>query len=283
MTETMTFETDRMRFIGRGRDAGNPQALEDGASLSGTVGPVLDAVAAIRVPFVLEAGGSITIDWLTGVATTREACVALAQKVRKAQAARQILQQAGAYRRALLRRLGAHDTDAVLYQRMAVSVAYGTAGLRANADVIEKNRRGPSGLWGFGVSGDVPVVLLALTGPKLTIVIQQMVRAHAYWAAFGLRNELAVLCTPSTSTDDEPRLFDRVRQEIDAGPGAALIGKPGGVFVLDGTTLDEGDRILLQSVARIVITDANELSAELVGLVRRSTCRARAACNVLTR
>ncbi|UQG60718.1 hypothetical protein MIH18_01805 [Marinobacter sp. M3C] len=260
---TMTFETDRMRFIGRGRDAGNPQALEDGASLSGTVGPVLDAVAAIRVPFVLEAGGSITIDWLTGVATTREACVALVQKVRKAQAARQILQQAGAYRRALLRRLGAHDADAVLYQRMAVSVAYGTAGLRANADVIEKNRRGQSGLWGFGISGDVPVVLLALTGPKLTIAIQQMVRAHAYWAAFGLRSELAVLCTPSTSTDDEPRLFDRARQEVDAGPGAALIGKPGGIFVLDGTTLDEGDRILLQSVARIVSTDANELSAPL--------------------
>lgn len=90
-----------------------------------------------------------------------------------------------------------------------------------------------------------------------------MVRAHAYWAAFGLRSELAVLCTPSTSTDDEPRLFDRARQEVDAGPGAALIGKPGGIFVLDGTTLDEGDRILLQSVARIVITDANELSAPL--------------------
>ena len=53
-TGSLTFETDRMRFLGRGRDAGNPQALVDGAGLSGSTGPVLDAVAAIRVPFVLE-------------------------------------------------------------------------------------------------------------------------------------------------------------------------------------------------------------------------------------
>ncbi|MGP1682110.1 MAG: hypothetical protein ACTS8S_07280, partial [Giesbergeria sp.] len=76
----LTFETDRMRFIGRGRNASDPQALDGGGALSGTAGPVLDAVAAIRAPFVLEAGASITIDWLTGVAPTRDACVALARK-----------------------------------------------------------------------------------------------------------------------------------------------------------------------------------------------------------
>lgn len=61
--EQLTFETDRMRFIGRGRNTNDPQALDDGVTLSGTVGPVLDAVAAIRVPFMLEAGASVTVDW----------------------------------------------------------------------------------------------------------------------------------------------------------------------------------------------------------------------------
>ncbi len=257
----LSFETDRMRFIGRGRNLGDPQAMDEGAALSGTAGAVLDAVAAIRVSFVLEAGASITIDWLTGVASTREACVALAHKFRNDGAAKQILEQAGAYRRNVLRTLSTRDADALLFQRMAASLVYATAELRADAGVIEKNRRGQSALWGFGISGDLPVVLLKLAGPEPSVVTQQMIQAQAWWKAFGLRSELAVLYTPPH--DSASGFFDRVRQDIDAEPGAALVGKPGGIFVLDDTKLDDGDRLLLQSVARIVVTDADTLAAQL--------------------
>jgi cyclic beta-1,2-glucan synthetase len=258
---TLSFETDRMRFIGRGRDAGDPQALDEDAALSGTAGAVLDAVAAIQVPFVLEAGASITIDWLTGVAATRGACVALARKSREAGIAKQILEQAGAYRRKVLSTLATSDADALLYERMAASVIVPRARQRADSGVIEKNRRGQSGLWGFGISGDLPLVLLELAGPELLPVIRQMVQAQAWWQAFGLRSDLAILCSPSIK--GEPGLFDRVRQQIESGPGAARVGKPAGIFVLDDTTLDDGDRTLLRSVARIVVSDAGELAAPL--------------------
>ncbi|MEO8935903.1 MAG: hypothetical protein ABI277_07055 [Burkholderiaceae bacterium] len=256
-----TFETDRMRFIGRGRDADDPQALDIGAALSGTAGPVLDAVAAIRVPFVLEPGASITIDWLTGVATTREACIALGRKVRADHAAKRILEQAGAYRQTILRTLEVSEADALIYQRMAASIVYATARLRGDIRVIEQNRRGQSNLWGFGISGDMPIVLLQLATPGSSSVTLQMVHAQAYWNAFGLCSELAVVC--ARAAGHEPSVFDRVRREMDAGPGAGRVGKPGGIFVLDDTRLDDGDRILLRSVARIVVSDAETLAAQV--------------------
>ena len=261
--EQLTFETDRMRFIGRGRNTNDPQALDDGATLSGTVGPLLDAVAAIRVPFMLEAGASVTVDWLSGVANSREACVALAQKARKIGAATQILQQADSYRQSLLRKLDINNADAALYQRMLAALVYPTADLRANAAVIEQNNRGQSDLWKFGISGDVPIVLLQPTNAELSAITQQMVRAHAYWAAFGVLSELAILCASSTSPDNGQSLFEQVRHDIDAGTSATLTGKPNGIFVLDSATLDAGDRILLQSVARIVISDTQDLSVQL--------------------
>lgn len=147
-TGSLTFETDRMRFLGRGRDAGNPQALVDGAGLSGSTGPVLDAVAAIRVPFVLEPGNSITIDWLTGVSATRQSCAALLRKVRNPGVVTQILQQGGEYQRKLLLALEISDSDALLFQRMAASLVFAASQFRADADVIEQNRRGQSSLWG---------------------------------------------------------------------------------------------------------------------------------------
>jgi cyclic beta-1,2-glucan synthetase len=256
----LTFETDRMRFIGRGRDASDPQALDKGAALSGTAGAVLDAVAAIRVPFVLEPGASITIDWLTGLTTTRNACVALARKVRAANAGKTILQQAGSYRRTLLRTLEITESDALDFERMTTSLVFATAALRADAGIIEQNRRGQSSLWGFGPSGDLPIVLLRLAGPEPAAVMKQMVQAQAFWNAFGLRSELAILCAPSPKDTSS---FDLTRQQIDSGPGAGRVGKPGGIFVLDGTKLDDGDRILLQSVARIDVNDDAELAAQL--------------------
>lgn len=263
--ETVSFETDRMRFIGRGRDAGDPQALDDGGALSGTAGAVLDAVAAIRVPFVLEPGASMTFDWLTGVAPTREACVTLARKMRDGAAVEQIIEQADTYRRTVLHTLGLSAADALIGQRMAPALRHATPRLRAAASVIERNCRGQSGLWRFGISGDVPVVLLHLAGREPSAVTQQMLRLHAYWHAFGLRSELAILCSPSPDVEPEgePKLLDRVRQQIDASSVAARVGKPGGVFVLDEATLDDGERILLQSVARIVVTDADELASQV--------------------
>jgi cyclic beta-1,2-glucan synthetase len=257
----LTFETDRMRFVGRGRDAGDPQALDNGAALSGTAGAVLDAVAAIRVPFVLEPGASITIDWLTGVAATRKACIKLARKVRAADAGNTILQHASSYRRTFLGTLAISDTDASNYQRMAASVIFATAALRADAGIIERNCRGQSNLWGFGISGDLPIVLLNLAGPEPSAVMNQMVQAQAYWNAFGLRSELAVVCAPSP--DGDPAFFDRIRRQIDSGPGAGRVGKAGGIFVSSSTKLDDGDRMLLQSVARIVLSDDCELAEQL--------------------
>ncbi|WP_152970939.1 hypothetical protein, partial [Rhizobium ecuadorense] len=42
--EAAEYETDRLRFLGRGRTITNPSVFDVGASLSGTTGPVLDPI-----------------------------------------------------------------------------------------------------------------------------------------------------------------------------------------------------------------------------------------------
>lgn len=54
----LSYETDRMRFIGRDRSFADPLALDADAVLSGTADPVLDAMAAIRCAFTLAPGDS---------------------------------------------------------------------------------------------------------------------------------------------------------------------------------------------------------------------------------
>ena len=52
------WETDRARFLGRGRDTDRPLAL-DGRALSGTTGMVLDPIVSLRQRIRLPAGGQV--------------------------------------------------------------------------------------------------------------------------------------------------------------------------------------------------------------------------------
>ena len=48
VSAAIEYETDRARFLGRGRTPANPAALDMGCRLSGTSGPVLDPVFSLR-------------------------------------------------------------------------------------------------------------------------------------------------------------------------------------------------------------------------------------------
>ena len=64
------WETDRMRFVGRGRTLQHPQALDQ--TLSGTTGNVLDAVFSLQKEVRLEAGESVTLHFALAFAKTEE-------------------------------------------------------------------------------------------------------------------------------------------------------------------------------------------------------------------
>jgi cellobiose phosphorylase len=64
------YETDRIRFLGRGRTPANPAALESRSRLSATTGPVLDPIFSLRQRIGVAAGSSTRIAFVTGAADT---------------------------------------------------------------------------------------------------------------------------------------------------------------------------------------------------------------------
>jgi len=59
----ITYETDRMLFIGRGNTLVSPFMMTQSKSLSGSAGSVLDPIVAIQYQIILEPEGSVTIIW----------------------------------------------------------------------------------------------------------------------------------------------------------------------------------------------------------------------------
>jgi cyclic beta-1,2-glucan synthetase len=71
------WETSRLRFLGRGRDASNPRALQGDSNLSNLTGKVLDACFSLRCLLTLDAGETRTLSFLLGIAESREEALRL--------------------------------------------------------------------------------------------------------------------------------------------------------------------------------------------------------------
>jgi len=257
------YETDRARFIGRGRTAANPVVLDSSdsdATLSNTDGSVLDPIVAIRRTIVLSPDESATVQIISGVADTREAALAVLEKYCDRHFVERAFEMAWFQSQEVLRHLNAAEADAQVYGRLASSVIYSNAVLRAAPSVIARNQLGQSGLWRFAVSGDLPIILMRIGDLNRIELVKQVLQAHAYWRMKGLAADLVIVNEDFSGY--RAVLQDQIMGLINAGPEAQIIDKPGGVFVRRAEELSEEDRVLFQTVARVVLTDTAETLVE---------------------
>ncbi|HVO70142.1 MAG TPA: hypothetical protein VMT24_08855, partial [Aggregatilineaceae bacterium] len=249
----VSYETDRLQFIGRGRTVADPQAMHGPAALSGREGSVLDPIVAIRYRQGLDPEKSITINIVSGIGETREACLTLMDKYQDRHLADRVFDLAWTHSQVVLRQINATESDAQLYCRLASSIIYANASLRADPSVLIKNRRGQSGLWGYAISGDIPIVLLQIEDPANIDLVRQLIQAHAYWRLRGLAVDLVIWNEDHAGY--RQLLHDQIMGLIAAGVEASEIDQPGGIFVRPADQISEEDRILFQTVARAIITD----------------------------
>ncbi len=251
--EEVSYETDRMQFIGRGNTINNPLAMKEPAALSNSQGPVLDPIVAIRYRIILEPEETAAIDMIFGLGETRDKALSLIDKYQDRRLANRVFELAYTHSQVVLRQINAAETDAQLYGHLASSVIYANSFLRANPGIIIQNRRGQSGLWGYSISGDLPIVLLQIEDPANISLVQRVVQAHAYWRLKGLAVDLVIWNEDHAGYRQQ--LQEQIMRLIAAGIEANIIDRPGGIFVRQADQISNEDRILIQSVARVIISD----------------------------
>lgn len=248
---TLSFETDRSRFIGRTRTLAAPQAMLTSGDLSNTAGAVLDPIVAIRCKIKLDPDALVILDLITGVAETREQCMTLVEKYHDMSFANRIFGLAWTHGQVLLHQLNISEADAQLYGKLASAIIYTSNSRRADANILLSNRRGQSGLWGYAISGDLPIILLHIQDAINLELVRQLIQAQNYWRRKGLLVDLVIL--------NEERMSYRqiLQDQIMSLVMTATAGgeNNGTVVVRVAEQVPVEDRILLQAVARIVLSD----------------------------
>ncbi len=245
------WETDRSRFVGRGRTPARPIML-DGRALSGTTGAVLDPIAALRERIRLGPAAVVRVTFATGVAPDRPAALALARKYRDGSAAARAFSMAFTHVHIALQHLGISDDHAILFDRLASRVFGADASCISPAAMLA-NAFGQQNLWGYGISGDVPIVLLRVANVAALPLARQLLQAQEYWRVKALRADVVILNEhPADYLDEMQKLLTSLVHEP---PWTGWVGRPGGVFLLRADGMPVADRHLLAAAARVVLLD----------------------------
>jgi len=264
------YETDRARFLGRGRSLRDARAVREGRALSGTTGPVLDPVFSLRRRVLLPAGGTVRATFTTLVAPTRERAIELADRYRRALSFERTANLAWSQAQVQLRHLGIDAEEAHLFQRLATRILYSDASLRAPQEVLRGNHGGRSTLWAHRISGDHPIVLARVDNSEDIDLVRQLLRAQEYWRMKGVVVDVVIVNEEAYGYVAELQVTLESLVRASTSPAMSNGHVPGsGAFLLRGESLSSADLTVLQSAARIVLRPRHgTLSEQVVRLLR---------------
>jgi cyclic beta-1,2-glucan synthetase len=264
------YETDRARFLGRGRSARSPVSVVDGRPLSNTVGAVLDPIFSLRCRVKLAPGATAHAIFSTVVAESREDVLDLADKYRESATFERAATLAWTQAQVQLHHLGIEADEAHLFQRLANRILFSDPSLRPSAGLLAQNDRGAPGLWAHGISGDLPIVMVRIDETEDLDIVRQLLRAHEYWRLKLLDVDLVILnehgATYAQSLQDSLEALVRTSQSILVQEGHA---GHGGVYILRGDQLSTEDRTLLLAAARaVLLSRRGSLADQVIRLER---------------
>jgi len=258
----LQFETDRARFLGRGREIRTPTSVMDGRPLSDTAGAVLDPIFSLRCRVRVPAGRTVRVAFWTLIEPSRTAALDSADKHRDSAAYERAVTLAWTQAQVQLHHLDIAPDEAHLFQRLANRVLYSDPSLRPTPVVLARNQKGPSTLWPHGISGDLPIVLVRIDDIDDLDLVRQLLRAHEYWRMKLLGVDLVIVNERSTSYEqDLQAALEALLRASQSRAHPEVPGVRGSVYVLRADLISLDVRNVLQASARAVAASPNKSNA----------------------
>ncbi|HEY0431908.1 MAG TPA: hypothetical protein VGC61_08805 [Pyrinomonadaceae bacterium] len=245
------YETDRGRFLGRGHTPADPIAVMEDRPLSNTTGAVLDPVFSLRRRVRIPPNQTVRCSFSTIVTDSRDRALLLADKYHDPNTFERELRLAWTKAQVEMSHLNIDAEEAHLFQRLAGRIVYSDPSLRPRPHVLALNTKAQSALWAYGISGDLPILIVRIDKPADLPTVRKLIRGHEYLRYKGLKIDVVIL------NDNPTTYLQSLQKELETMIRTSGLGglqdKPGGVFLRRADQMPEADRILLHSVARAVI------------------------------
>ena len=254
------YETNRSQFLGRNGSLYSPKAMEPDQPLSNSIGPVLDPIFSLRIRVSIDAGESAVVNFCIGTCDTREIAIDMLEKYSDPTAAERVIEMA--WTRSVVEAgfINISASDERAYLRLLPKLLYGID-RREQSEYIEKNTLSQSDLWPFGISGDLPIVLVTIQSRDSFEEIQWVLKLHDYLRLKGIVFDLVILITEEEAYNQP--IFEMVKDIAVSGRSCEHLDRRGGIFIRKVQQMNLVQKNLLFACAKVII-DADKGISDLL-------------------
>ena len=259
------YETDRAKFLGRGGTVRRPlvfSAATQTSALSRTTGSTLDPICALQAEVIIEPYQTAQIAFVTLVAQSRKEALDLTRRYQRWSQLSRASQDVRIQAEEELAQLNLTSQKVEQIQKLLSPLLYLSNALRAEPAVLHNNTLAQPGLWAFGISGDYPIVLVRVKRGEDFELLGEVVLAHTYWRKRGLMIDLVIFSQRETSYEQDFK--NRIYRLLERTASESWLNDRGGIFMLQEDQMNEAERTLLMTVARVVLDgDTGPLERQL--------------------
>ncbi len=244
-------ETDRLAFLGRNRSPRSPRRLDQDITGAGTTGHVLDPIFSLTQRVEIPPDDSVSLQYWTVVAGSREEVLALVDQHRAAGAHDRVTALAWTQAQIQMRHLDITADDAGRFQELASRVVFPQPELRASGPQLLM-AGSQSALWELGISGDLPIVVVRAADTSELELAREVIRAFEFWRLKRFAVDVVLLNEQPTSYLQEVhRSLTSIAGSIRARTGAP--DSNGRIFVVRRDQADPQALAALLGAAAVVL------------------------------
>ena len=251
MEGQITYETSRLDFIGRNRELKYPAAMDNDKALDNKVGTVLDPIMSLRTRVRLEPHEQKEIYYITGTCDSMEDVLEICRENNDIAKLERVFSKYTIGTQLELKNLGIKSSQGNLFQKMASYIFFVHSGRQNREEYIKNISKYQKDLWAYGISGDLPIILVSAKSEDDINSITTMLKFHYYLKLKGVKTDLIIYNNEETSYD-EP--FQKsILQAINTSNEVNSINISGGIFLHNKSTMTEEIKDLLIGIARLYV------------------------------
>ncbi len=244
------FEIDKEKLFGKKQDL-IPEMVKESKPFSQNMGLVTEPGLAMKRTVKIMPGEKIILDLLVCISYEKETISKLLEKYKNTKIITKTFELARAKVEAETIYLRLKGSDLEKYQKLLSYIILNNPLKKLILNKLPKKIYSQSKLWKYGISGDLPIILVKIEDLNDMYVVQDVLKAYEFFRSKNIKIDLVILNNEENSYDQY------VNYEIEN----AILNKQmeflknqfGGIFVINSNQIEKEDKDLLIFKANIVI------------------------------
>ncbi len=241
----LEYEIDKEKFQGRG-NLGLPIMVEQSKPFTKKIQSVVDPILALKRTISLKPEEKASFTLLLSMAEEKEEAIQNVKEYQNEEKIKQAFELNIAKADTEARYLGLNAKQIEAYQKLLGNLLFPNPFKSSQMQNLEDRKYPQSDLWQYGISGDLPILLVKITQSNEAELLVEVLKAYEFARLKNVEMDLVIL-------NQEPNSYEKYTKEaienkiLNQNLGY-LKNVPGGIFVLE-----QADVNLLEFYAKLII------------------------------